>query len=131
MDNEATSTIIPTDQTDTQSQSGKKTDNASRHSSRVGSARSERSKATSGREATTIDDTNRKGSGAAQSPKPNGERQGSPTLLKSKPPSPTIPTIAPGALVDTSNGDFNDDLNIQDEVDNNAEIEAIVRETFV
>lgn len=125
MDNEPSAAIINGDNTDTHSQVNETTDNVSRHSSRVGSARSGRSKAASVREAVAIDDEeNRKQSGnvASTSPKPevttNGDRQPS-AVVRSKPQSPIVPAL------DTPTGDFNDDMNNQDD-DGTAEMNAIV-----
>lgn len=131
MDNEPDSALINGDHTDTNSQTGKKADNASRHTSRNGSAHSDRSKAASGREATNIDENaHRKPSSiAAHSPKPdavaNGDRQVS-GAVKAKPPSPKAPApIVPA--IDTMNGDFNDDTINQEDEFVKSELEAIVR----
>lgn len=112
MDNGETSTTDNVDQTDRQSQSGKKSiDNGSRRSSRVASARSDRSKAISGPEATAIDETNprKASSNASRSPKLDGHRQSS-AAIKQKPSTPTAP------VVDGLSGDFNDDLETDNEI---------------
>jgi hypothetical protein len=126
MDNEPTSAIINGDNTDTHSQVNEPADNTSRHSSRVGSSRSGRSKAASVREAFAIDDLDgRKPSEiVVTSPKPdvitNGDRQHS-AVVKSKPQSPTAPVF------DTHDGEYNDDLINQDDDYVKPEIHAIVR----
>jgi hypothetical protein len=129
MDNEPIAVVTNGDNTDTHSQINGTTDNASRHSSRTGSARSGRSKAASVREAVVIDDlTERKPSAtAAGSPKPdvttNGDRQPS-TAVQAKPPSPVVPVF------DSASGVYNDDLANQDDDYLQAEIEAIVSLNF-
>jgi len=87
MENEPSSAVVNGDNTDTQSQANGQTDNVSRHSSRVGSARSGRSKAASIREAVALDEVDgrqQSATAAAQSPKPDaptdGDRVPSPTL---------------------------------------------------
>jgi hypothetical protein len=122
MDNEPS--FANGDNTDTHSQVNEVTDNASRRSSRVGSARSGRSKAASHREATAIDGSNdRKLSAvAATSPKPNVITNGDaqhPTVMKSKPPSPLLP------LLDTPSGDYDEMMNPEDGYAK-SELEAIV-----
>lgn len=126
MENEPNATIINADNTtDTHLQPNGVADNVSRHSSRVGSARSGRSKATSLREATAIDGaTERKTSGSVRgSPKPDAtisaERVAS-ALAKSKPGSPAIP------IIDTPSGEFDDDGVNQESGRIRPEIEAIV-----
>lgn len=125
MDNEPTTATANGDNTDTHSQINGNTDNVSRHSSRVGSARSGRSKAASVREAVTIDETeNRKSSPTVPaSPKPDvtttSDRQPS-AAVKSKPQSPAVPVL------DTPTGDYNDDMINQDDDYSTAEVDAIV-----
>lgn len=129
MENELTTAIVNGDHTDTHSQVNGAADNVSHHSSRAGSVRSGRSKATSIREATAIDDLNghKPSPTAPASPKPNGithgERQHSATA-KSKPQSPTVP------ILDTPDGgDDNDDIFNQGDDYWKAEV-AIVRFHF-
>lgn len=125
MENEGNTAIANGGTTDTHSQVNGHADNVSRHSSRVGSARSGRSKAASLREAVTLDDAEgRKQSAvASQSPKPdvttNGDRAPSPTL-KVKPPSPAVPAH------DAFDGDFQDDSIHLDDEHSQAGTEAIV-----
>jgi len=125
MDNEPTSAHINGDKTDTHSQSGGAADNASKHSSRMGSVRSVRSKAASIREATTLDGpADRKSSAAtARSQKPavvtNGDRHPS-AVVKSKPPSPTVPVL------DQPTDENNDETINQDGGYVKSEIESIV-----
>jgi len=126
MDNEPISAIINGDNTDTHSQVNEAADNTSRHSSRVGSSRSGRSKAASVREAVAIDDLDGQKPSviAPTSPKPdvitNGDAQHS-VLVKSKPQSPTVPVF------DTPGGEYNDDLVNQDDDYLKSEIHAVVR----
>ncbi len=125
MDNEPTSAIINGDNTDTHSQVNGAADNVSRHSSRVGSSRSGRSKAASVREAVAIDELGdrKPSSPGPTSPKldgiTNGDRQHS-ILVKSKPQSPVIPVL------DTPSAEFNDELINQDDDYIRSGIEAIV-----
>ena len=113
------------DKTDTHSQTGGAADNASKHSSRIGSVRSVRSKAASIREGSVLDGQgDRKSpSTAARSPKPgvvtNGDRLSS-AIVKSKPPSPTVP------VVDTPNDENTGETTDQDGGDVKSEIESIV-----
>jgi hypothetical protein len=128
MDNEPAPPIINGDTTDTHSQAGGIADNASRHSSRVGSARSGRSKAASIREATTIDGLNDQKPPKAASPKPdaltNGDRQPS-AVVKSKPASPRVPVPAV-PVVDTPAAEYDDEVTNQDDDFVRSESEAIV-----
>jgi len=125
MDNEPTSAIINGDNTDTHSQVNGTADNASRHSSRIGSARSGRSKAASVREAVVLDnlDDRKPPVTAAASPRPdvttNGDRQHS-AAIRSKIPSPTVP------VVDTPGDEFNDDMIDQNGDHGKSELEDIV-----
>ena len=130
MENEPTTTTLNGDNTDAHSQVNGNADNQSRHSSRAGSAKSGRSKATSVREAVTMDDVDGRkptppiGGG---SPRPeiitNGDQQPS-ANVKAKPPTPPV------AVFDTPNGDDNDDINNQDDDRINAEQQAIVSVSF-
>ena len=124
MDNEPISTLNNGDNTDTHSQVNGNADNVSRHSSRAGSARSGRSKAASVREATAIDGAveQKPSVNGAASPKPNvvtnGDGQHA-TVMKSKPPSPSVPVI------DTPSGEYDEMINQEDAL-NRSETEDIV-----
>ncbi|CAF1063283.1 unnamed protein product [Rotaria sordida] len=124
MDNEATTVINNGDNTDTNLPANIPTDNGSRRSSRVGSARSGRSKAASVREAPAVDGSNERKTSAngVTSPKPdvitNGDRQHS-AVVNSKPASPIVP------IVDTPSGEFDDDNMNQEDGHVKSEIESI------
>ena len=127
MDNEPTSEVVNADNIDTDLpvNVNSNTDNISRHSSRLGSARSGRSKAQSVREATAIDGSeDQKSSGtAATPPNPeittNGDRHLS-AVVKSKRSSPVVPVF------DTPSGEYDDDGANQDEPYVKSDIEYIV-----
>lgn len=131
MENEPTTTTLNGDNTDAHSQvNGGAADNLSRHSSRVGSAKSGRSKAASVREAVNIDEIDgRKPTPpiANGSPRPeqvtNGDQHPS-AVAKTKPPSPVVPAF------DAPNGDHHEDLNDQDDDRINSEVQAIVSLSF-
>ena len=114
------------DHTDTQSQTGKKSDNGSRRSSRVGSSRSDRSKAISGPEATAIDEvvprkTSSHASGSPRLDRGADEHPQNPVITKSKPTTPAAP------MVDAFSRDMNDDGLDTEEPENEAEINEVVR----
>lgn len=125
MDNEPDSATQNTDNGDTNLTVNAQAENASRHSSRAGSARSGRSKAISLREATAIDGAQeRKASGSStKSTKPveatNGEQQPSATV-KSKPPTPVVP------IIDTPSGEYDDDMMNGDAGHGKSEIDSVV-----
>jgi hypothetical protein len=129
MDNEPISTLNIGDNTDTHSQVNGGADNASRHSSRAGSARSGRSKAASVREATAIDGAveQKPSANGTTSPKPNVVTNGDgqhPTVMKSKPPSPSVP------VVDTPSGEY-DEMMHQDDGLTRSETEDIVNKFLI
>lgn len=126
MENEPTSATLNGDNTDAHSQVNGNADNVSRHSSRVGSAKSGRSKATSVREGVNIDDVDgRKATPptGGRSPKPeiitNGDQHPT-TNVVAKPPTPPVATF------DTPNEDYNDDTVNEDDDRLNTEAQAIV-----
>ena len=114
------------DHTDTQSQTGKKSDNGSRRSSRVGSSRSDRSKAISGPEATAIDEivprkASSHASGSPRLDRGTDEPSQNPAINKSKPTTPAAP------MIDAFSRDLNDDGLDIEEPENETEINEIVR----
>jgi hypothetical protein len=122
MDDEAKSTVINDDQTDIQSQTGKKVANSSRHSSRVGSTRSDRSRPVSDRDLPVDNEHQQRKASSTVEHVPNADD-------KNIPHRQTSADIKREAMAINKpiNDDYRDDVVTPDDIEITADFDSMVK----